>query len=440
MALAAPAEKGGFFYAGDVLYCEASNLNRHRRANLTELKAHFNGKDTDSNRPAHWYEAQLLHYGLPPSKVKGTAHKRLFDAVMKGGLTVPSHIQKIETDLKKEWTKRERETKKMVKESAAAAAAAAAAPKKSTKRKVDQVSTSTNVSVNVSFQVSSTGQVMLPAARPAAKKAKTATATKATATPKGLKSTMTKAATTKAIQSKATPSKAPKATMPKAAMPKAATKAAPLSKPAKPIAKGKTTPKQTARRSRPFGSDTAPSFADAPPPYTEYDTSRGSSSQAPYQHSIPTQPKLGLLNGRYTVRSRDLEDAFPDECDTDLGLIATIDGNTLWLKFDFGAAVGIMELLKPRGVFEGRRELVWRGSATDEYGEMTPVDRQDADSENWVEFLGDGYVEGSISWDGYRSYQFEAERLPGESMYSEISPWEMRRLYQDYAHGYLAVE
>lgn len=75
MALVPPVDKDGFSYSGDSLFREASNLNRHRRATIPELKAHFAGKDTE-NRPAHWYEAQLLHYGLPPSKVKGTAHKR----------------------------------------------------------------------------------------------------------------------------------------------------------------------------------------------------------------------------------------------------------------------------------------------------------------------------------------------------------------------------
>lgn len=75
MALVPPVDKDGFSYAGDSLFREASNLNRHRRATIPELKAHFAGKDNE-NRPAHWYEAQLLHYGLPPSKVKGTAHKR----------------------------------------------------------------------------------------------------------------------------------------------------------------------------------------------------------------------------------------------------------------------------------------------------------------------------------------------------------------------------
>lgn len=75
MALIPPVDKDGFSYAGDSLFREASNLTRHRRATIPELKAHFTGKDIE-NRPAHWYEAQLLHYGLPPSKVKGTAHKR----------------------------------------------------------------------------------------------------------------------------------------------------------------------------------------------------------------------------------------------------------------------------------------------------------------------------------------------------------------------------
>lgn len=75
MALVPPVDKDGFSYTGDSLFREASNLNRHRRATVSELKAHFAGKDTD-NRPAHWYEAQLLHYGLVASKNKGTAHKR----------------------------------------------------------------------------------------------------------------------------------------------------------------------------------------------------------------------------------------------------------------------------------------------------------------------------------------------------------------------------
>lgn len=450
MALAAPAEMDGFSYAGDSLYREASNFNRHRRATLPELKAHFNGKDTDNNRPAHWYEAQLLHYGLPPSKVKGTAHKRLFDAVMKGGLTVPSHIQKIEADLKKEWTKREREVKKMVKGSAAASEV-----KKGAKRKADQVSTSTNVSVNVSVQIGRTGKVTVQAAQPAAKKAKTAPAAamkdKKTVPAKSTAAAVKKTKNAPAVavkDKKTTPAKsaaaaatpktriAPalqtarktatpkKTTTPKAA--KAAPKATHPTKLAKTPVKGMTKPIQMARRSHPLPSGTATGFA------MNYGSFHKSGSQDS-QQSSPYPSKLGLINGRYTVRSDDLNNEFY-EYNSDFGFIATLDGDRLWLKFDFGAAAGIMELERPWGVLDGRRHTIWRGSAPDEYGDQQFVN-PGADDDNWVEFLGDGCVRGSISWDGHKAYRFDAEHLPDQPTSSEIHPFEMRRMFDDY-HRY----
>lgn len=102
MSIAPPVIREGWSYAGEFLV-EASGYNHHRRATLPELKAHF---ETSENRPDPWYEAQLLHYGLPSSKIKGTAKKRLFESVSKGHLAVPDHIAKIEADLRKEWTKR----------------------------------------------------------------------------------------------------------------------------------------------------------------------------------------------------------------------------------------------------------------------------------------------------------------------------------------------
>ncbi len=51
--------------------------------------------------PAHWYEAQLRHYGLKPSKVKGTATMRLLDELNKRTLRAPKNILK--PVLVKEW-------------------------------------------------------------------------------------------------------------------------------------------------------------------------------------------------------------------------------------------------------------------------------------------------------------------------------------------------
>ena len=101
----------------DSFYAEASNGNRHRRATFPELFALFHPSGsatsaTDKEPVGHWYEAQLVHYGLVPSKSKAVAKTRLLDAVNKGSLNVPVRVQKIEDELKKEWLKRDRASKK----------------------------------------------------------------------------------------------------------------------------------------------------------------------------------------------------------------------------------------------------------------------------------------------------------------------------------------
>ncbi|KAI7786459.1 hypothetical protein LA080_003703 [Diaporthe eres] len=381
MALVPPVDKDGFSYAGDSLFREASNLNRHRRATIPELKAHFAGKDNE-NRPAHWYEAQLLHYGLPPSKVKGTAHKRLFDAVMaKGGLTVPAHIQKIEADLKKEWNKREREAKKVLK----------ASEGKGTKRKADQVST--NVNVNVSVQLSRTGAVQVHAATPPTKRPKVANSgSAATSTSK-----------------------------------KTATAAAPTVK----AADKKPAAKKPAQQPRPPRSSTAQASAytiggpsggydDAPPPYSEADPGYGPAFQ-----SSPRRG-LGLLNGRYEVVCPHLENNFPEFSD-DFGLIATLDGATLWLKFDLGPVFGIMKVNRPyeADVDEEGTVLFWRGESAIEQQDINMDTFSRAGEANRLHFLGGGHIRGTIGY-GRHVIEFDAYRIPAQSMTSEVSPSEAR--------------
>lgn len=463
MALIPPVQKDAFSYAGDSLYCEASNLNRHRRATLPELQNHFNGKDTE-NRPAHWYEAQLIHYGLPPSKVKGTAHKRLFDAVVGGGLIVPPHIQKIEADLKKEWTKKEREAKKMLKESAAAKPAA-----KGTKRKADQVSTSTSVNVNVNVSVSSTGVIEVSAAQPAAKKAKPAPKTTAkekkvtpaakpdapTAVRKEKKATATKttAMSTTAKEAKTTTAKpkAPaavpkenKATAPKttakdkkAAPAKSATAAV---KPSKPVAKAKGPASKTAQQPNPASVRPQGEDDDAPPPYSEHDPGLASGWGGSQQPISPLSPRrrIGLLNGRYNVSCPHVEYNFLEHQDN-LYLIATLDGNTLWLKFELGVATGMMKVERPYEVNAHHPvKVLWRGDAkvrgSLEYERFT-IDTDDrAGSFNGMFFMGEGHIHGFIRYGAYHEHEkveleFDAYRLPNQSMTSEISPTQARQIW-----------
>ena len=56
------------------------------------------------DEPGHFYEAQLLLYGLKPLKSKPAAKKALLAALQSGaGLTVPENIRKIERDLAAEY-------------------------------------------------------------------------------------------------------------------------------------------------------------------------------------------------------------------------------------------------------------------------------------------------------------------------------------------------
>lgn len=103
MSFAAPGFKDGFWYDGD-LYVEVGGLNRHKRAPIAEITAilrpDLKKSKTTTAQPSkdpvgHWYEAQLLHYGLPPSKDKARAKMRLLEAVNNSSLAVPVAISRL---------------------------------------------------------------------------------------------------------------------------------------------------------------------------------------------------------------------------------------------------------------------------------------------------------------------------------------------------------
>lgn len=117
MAHIPPATKDEFSFSIDSFFVEASGHN-HRRATASELEAIFHPKksaETVKDPVGHWYEAQLRHYGLPPSKNKAVAKTRLLDAVNSGKLAVPQDIKAVETQLAKEWAKRHREARAALK-------------------------------------------------------------------------------------------------------------------------------------------------------------------------------------------------------------------------------------------------------------------------------------------------------------------------------------
>ncbi|KAI1132529.1 hypothetical protein F5Y10DRAFT_230788 [Nemania abortiva] len=459
MSLAPAVTKDGFSFAGD-LYAEASGHNRHRRAAIPELKEHFKS-GSDKDHPAHWFEAQLIHYGLQPSKTKSVARMRLFDAVNSGKLAVPAHIKKLETDLKKEWTKNEREAKKAVKTPASTSATTSSASA-SKKRKADSSNVDMTISVGgINISVSANNA---STSSSAAKKAKTSTAATASSkaeksTPKPKKAAAPKPAKDAPKPKAATASKA-KPTTParpskKAASTAPSSSAATSATPAKKQtarrggisqgpSRGSTSKTETAtnrpplagrvaRRSGAFAArgriPSSSSFAanddydEPPPPYQEYDHGGYDDSDG-HDDSEPPPPSqsLGLLNGRYDIFSNEVNSQWGDD---DFDLVLTLSGRELWGKFDLGIVSGILHFSeRPWQSSYDRVPFTWRGEEREGqiwYGN---------NNRGWITFLGDGRIEGELD---YMSLDFSGERISGQGTRSGVDAQTMRREWDGYS-------
>ncbi|OAP63871.1 hypothetical protein AYL99_03098 [Fonsecaea erecta] len=113
--------RGDFVYK-DTLFVDLGGPNRrHPRASTTDLKDLLLPKrgSTPKDQVAHWYEAQLLHYGLPRSKDKNTAKVRLTNALSAKALAVPPEIVQMEAAMKKDFASALRKAKKDVHQPAA---------------------------------------------------------------------------------------------------------------------------------------------------------------------------------------------------------------------------------------------------------------------------------------------------------------------------------
>lgn len=103
MDASAPFVVRGEFVYHDTLFVDVGGaLKRHARASASELKMCLDGK-APKDQVAHWYEAQLIHYGLQRSKDKNTAKVRLQQALTQKKLAVPPHIVEMEAQMKKDY-------------------------------------------------------------------------------------------------------------------------------------------------------------------------------------------------------------------------------------------------------------------------------------------------------------------------------------------------
>ena len=103
MATSAPfIVRGEFTYHSALFVDVGGALKRHARASPSEIKTLLDGK-APKDQVAHWYEAQLIHYGLQRSKDKNTAKVRLQQALSQKKFSVPAHIVEMEAQMKKEY-------------------------------------------------------------------------------------------------------------------------------------------------------------------------------------------------------------------------------------------------------------------------------------------------------------------------------------------------
>lgn len=458
---APPVSEGAFAFANGDFFVEASGQNRHRRATPQELKTHFTSGN-DKDHPAHWFEAQLIHYGLQPSKTKSVARMRLLDAVNAGGLKVPADVTRIEAKLKKEWTKNDREAKKASNASTSTPAKTAGAKRKadddagpSKKAKIMTTVTTTTMTTittkKTTKKASASKASSSKASTSKASSSKASTANIPSATPEkkqtarrgGASSTLGRS-TAGASQSQLPPSQRMAR---RGGISQGPTRASRLDSPER------TPPRQYARRSNAFmarGRIEAPPPRpsgydfDNPPPYSEYPedngyTSDDYSSHRGYQSQSHTHGNgddhydneaslapLGLLNGDYDIDSQDILgqwDYDPERFE----LCLTLSGSSLWGRFNLGVYEGVLFIEdRPWRSSHDQVWFTWRGR--EDQGPIMSGDR----NRGWIKFLGDGEIEG---WLGAQSLSFRGRKIPHQGTRSRIDARSMKDEFDGYSEA-----
>lgn len=455
MAFASPMSRGNFHYNGD-LYVEVGNCNRHRRATVNEITAILRPdlkkstkatSDAQKDQVGHWYEAQLIHYGLPPSKDKARAKMRLLEALNSSKLSVPSSIAKMEAEMKKEYSAADKKAKAQYKASQAPAkkTETPAGPAPSRKRK--QTDTSGNVNnINVSIDMGGDLQGFprsfdaSPGQSPA-KKSKPATSKSGSKEIKAIQSSKTGQKTPIAgSDSSPAQEQRPRQTAKSARLTEAWLKdptkgPGPVNRaalgypttsssgfslqqdyppfPSDPYGEGQTFTaakepmiKNSIKVKGGVPVKKEPSTKKEPKPKKEVGVKKESSVKREpnvIRAPAPNVPSLGLINGIYDLSCPNIEEHWPCR---DLTLTLSLDGTTVWGAYDLDVFSGVLFIAsRPWQASNDPLPFAWRGRENGE-GEMEFGDH----CQGVISFLGNGNIEGCISV--YGQCNFTGVRRP----------------------------
>ncbi|TKA64905.1 hypothetical protein B0A55_10294 [Friedmanniomyces simplex] len=125
--------RGEFVYRDTLFVDVGGEGKRPPQAAEAEFESFLNGKAQEKDPVAHWYKAQLIHYGLQRSKEKNMANVGLQQALNHGKFKVPPHISEMEARMRKEYAAAVRKAKK----AGAGEPAGDTTPKATNKRKND---------------------------------------------------------------------------------------------------------------------------------------------------------------------------------------------------------------------------------------------------------------------------------------------------------------
>ena len=409
---APPTAEGGFAFANGDFYVEVSGQKRHRRATIGELKEHFcSGSNQD--HPAHWFEAQLAHYGLKRSKTKSVARMRLFDALQAGNLTVPAHLSKLEAKLRKEWTKKDRAARKAHKADKGDTAVASQKPTRS-KRKA------TNSAASIAE-----GGCLIPCGKKARTASARHTSPRAPSSPR--------VSTRNTAASKAATSNVRGLGNSRGKMRDQSSIASFLERAQdhgrKRKSKGPhrdmTAHSQTkSLRKLSVDLDTAKDVGVNDNDEDSLLCSMDEHDEETYGRGVPLSPLL-YINGRYAIDCPHVTDNWPQYGRPTYHLVLTLSTPSLWAAFNLGLVEGVMYFSDiPKQSSRDRIPFKWRGRIAEDgimYGDQ---------NKGWLRFLGGGRIEGQID---YQNLAFSGWRRPGPATATPIDSNSVQNMWLGYS-------
>lgn len=396
-----PIVRGEFFYRDTLFVDVGGEGKRHPRALESELKALLTGKNP-RDQVGHWYEAQLIHYGLQRSKEKNTAKVRLQQALNQGKLRVPPHLLDMESQMKKDYAAAVRKAKSQSKEKDISASKGASTPTPKTRKRTngedEPVSSKrTKISMNVgdiSISIDHAGQS-------SAGKKSTGNASKQVVKPTA--STNRTGSTTPKGKSSNTASSPNKSTSKQEPKPKSQPKPKPAPRVKEEPSTRRATPIKKERNIKP----------ESPPPDVYLP-----------DHSDPgAEPPSRNVTGVYDIFSPELFEQFPDGDLNSLSLCVDNSTGTIWGSFSLASMSGVLRIdnvnpdetmsfgWRARDGWEGGRPKFGRGC----FGQ--------------IELYGREQVRGQFDNLFPESVSFDGQRMPGplwcgRSAYSFRQEWD----------------